>query len=207
MIDINKFMTRFCDAGAEAVEEYDRISGEGPGDMPEYFMPAMIVHGLGSDFTMTLETKVKDLRDWNKSSLQRRGQTPGEVDVSNHSNKSPVKGSRRVDLVVFEGAGSTTPKEEQDIFLLAEFKKGLLDVYNAEDTDEFKLRSLASELQCMKWGVLCGSMEKSKIKIVKKELTPDVRLRWRTKDITLIDPDTRPLVFFAATFDAKKLRD
>ena len=157
MIDIDKLMESFCQLGAQAIERYFAISGEGPWQMPEFFMPAFIMDRLGDQTTATLETNFATLIQWNKEIRQRRGLAIVEHDDRLLQLAAQLRG-RRVDLVFYEGQEIGKPKNEQDFYALVEFKGGWLDAeaVPGKVSDRDKLLMLMAHLDTCPWGIVCG---------------------------------------------------
>ena len=155
MIDIDDVMRKLCDAGARAMGRYAEVSGEGPGDMPEYFMPAFILGQIGDEISVTLETGFSKLVEWNDDTRKRR-------DLPARSPEEQAKllaladelGTPRVDMVLFAGQDQGVPKDEQDFLALVEFKR-----YSASPDDRAKLLRILPHIDTCLYGVVCGNIE------------------------------------------------
>ncbi len=163
MIDIDDFMNLFCRAGADAIFRYVEVSGEGPADMPEYFLPAMILQQLGSTISMTLETRFSKLSEWNNNARVRHclSRLPNEEQDLLHLAEEV--GSPRVDMVVYDRPD--LPKNEQGFLALVEFKKGWI----APD-DRLKLFGIFPHADTCPYGITCGSMTNRQLQYEKEQV-------------------------------------
>jgi hypothetical protein len=153
MTDVEDVIRKLCKAGVRAMRRYAKVSGEDPDELPEYFMPALVLDQLGNQITATLETRFSKLSEWNDDIRQRRGLAP----------RSPEKeaellilaeelGRPRVDMVLYEGDDEGRPKDQLDFLALVEFKKGEF----ASDRD--KLLKILPHIDTCRYGVTCGSV-------------------------------------------------
>jgi hypothetical protein len=151
-MDVDKVLGKFCDAGALAMRRYAEVSGESPDDLPEYFMPAVILDRIGDEITATLETRFSKLSEWNDDARLR----------DNKSRRSPDEeaellvlaeelGRPRVDMVLYAGDDKGLPKDKLDFFALVEFKRGWVP-----DSEREKLLKILPHIDTCPYGLVAG---------------------------------------------------
>ena len=211
MKDIDLFMQRFCDAGAKAVCRYIEISGEPLSTMPEYFMPAFIMNCLGDDVTFTLETGFATLHTWNGDSRERNLRNDLRVEEPLLSDE--IYG-RRIDMVIFEGQNEGKPKHEQDIFALAEFKRGWIDSAKTPGkiSDRDKLLMFMNFIDTSKYGIVCGYVNENHLNWQAKDVKRESKDRLFMAPIKQDNKSYEPMYFcarliFAETLDNQRLND
>ena len=127
LVPIDDAVNLICKHAAEAVHYYNKISGMPPlADMPEYFMPAFLATRLATQFTITLETNLTKLFDWD---VQNRETKPSQPMADLRDAYTKI-GSPQVDFVLF--ASDENAKNEQGFLALVEFKLRQLSLEDRE---------------------------------------------------------------------------
>jgi hypothetical protein len=150
---IEEVASRICECVATAIETYASVSGEYPGEMPEYFMAATVFQGLGHALTMTLESNSTYLWECNVDAKRRQKGLPSSDERPKPSNAyESAFGQRRADLVVYRG--DPLRKSEMDMFCLVEFKR-----FSFSEDDYKKLVTWLDFLDACPYGIACGFCE------------------------------------------------
>jgi hypothetical protein len=116
---------KICDSLADAMERYTDISDDFEELMPEHFAVAYIMHRLGDEICMTMETTARTLWYWNLGAKKRRGQV-AETDTPPLAFLDDCQ-KQSCDLVVFNGLEDRLMRK-YDPFCLVELKKGHVSV-------------------------------------------------------------------------------
>jgi hypothetical protein len=145
MNDIDNLMQKFCDAGACAMRRYAEVAGEGPGVMPEYFMPAVIFDRMGDGIYATLETVFSKLLKWNNE-LRALQDLPPRADQIELLALAEELSQTRVDMVLAERLA-----EGWAFIALVEFKRGSIS-----PDDRAKLLHILPHVETCPYGVACA---------------------------------------------------
>lgn len=116
---VKPLFERICSVCAEAICKYEDISGES--DMPEYFLPSMVLNSIGARYPTTLETNSKKLYKWNRDQLRRARckEVPSEKIPDDYVRRW---GHNRVDLVIYEQSDDSSDRNKVNFLALTEFK-------------------------------------------------------------------------------------
>jgi len=151
--NIDEVAKRICDQVAAGIEKYLNVSGCGIDDLPEHFLQAYVLVGLGDVLTITMETGSTKLWQWNADARRRwAGQRTDSPVPSPPAKYNSAVGSQRTDLVIFRG--DHTKKNEMDLLCLVEFKKWILS-----ERDYRKMTAWLPFIDTCPYGIVCGFCE------------------------------------------------
>lgn len=159
---IPEVMPYVCKAAADAVCRYATVSNEIPwDDMPEAFVCSTVFDSFakqfGRTFSLTMETSLKKLWDWNNSARQRMGRPilnrsdPSVMERFSALAKKRAK-SPRIDLVIYHG--DEQDPSRHDFLAMVEFKR-----YRPSDKDRDKVLDILALIDTCPVGAICGVIQ------------------------------------------------
>jgi hypothetical protein len=182
MSTIDDVMPKILAAAAQSIPRHAQSSGMDVRSMPEYLMPAFALYEVGSEITITLETSMRWLSDWNTEARLRRGLVRLPEEEAALAAIAVEIGAPRVDMVIFDG-GNTCSKEKQDFLALVEWKK-----WWPSEEDRDKLLRILRYVDTCPYGAICFFVEEHHANFLSTE-AGRVGDRWYQVPVPALPPE------------------